>query len=59
MTRSRQLKSKDSYGCAEKVEKKISCSLEERRERLQPVMDNVSKGTKEYGTVKAILPVGH
>ena len=40
---------------AEKVEKDL-CSLVERRERLQPVMDNVSKEIKEYGTVKAILP---
>ncbi len=40
---------------AEKAEKDL-CSLEERRERLQPVMDNVSKEIKEYGTVKAILP---
>ena len=31
-------------------------SLEERRERLQPVMDNVSKEIKEYGTVKTLLP---
>ena len=29
-------------------------SLEERRERLQPVMDNVSKEIKEYGTVKDV-----
>ena len=40
---------------AEKAEKDLH-SLEERRERLQPVMDNVSKEIKEYGTVKAILP---
>ena len=40
---------------AEKVEKDLH-SLEERRERLQPVMDNVSAEIKEYGTVKAILP---
>ena len=31
-------------------------SLEERRERLQPVMDNVSKEIKEYGAVKTLLP---
>ena len=36
---------------AEKAEKDLH-SLEERRERLQPVMDNVSKEIKEYGTVK-------
>lgn len=40
---------------AEKVEKDLH-SLEERRERLQPVMDNVSKEIKEYGTVKTLLP---
>ncbi len=38
---------------AEKAEKDLH-SLEERRERLQPVMDNVSKEIKEYGTVKAL-----
>ena len=41
--------------CAEKTEKDL-CNLEERRERLQPVMDNVSKEIKEYGTVKTLLP---
>ena len=41
--------------CAEKVEKDLH-SLEERRERLQPVMDNVSEEIKEYGTVKTLLP---
>ena len=40
---------------AEKAEKDLH-SLEERRERLQPVMDNVSKEIKEYGTVKTLLP---
>ena len=40
---------------AEKAEKDL-CSLEERRERLQSVMDNVSKEIKEYGTVKTLLP---
>ena len=39
---------------AEKVEKDLH-SLEERRERLQPVMDNVSAEIKEYGTVKTLL----
>lgn len=39
---------------AEKAEKDLY-SLEERRERLQPVMDNVSKEIKEYGTVKTLL----
>ena len=40
---------------AEKAEKDLH-SLEEHRERLQPVMDNVSKEIKEYGTVKTLLP---
>ena len=40
---------------AEKAEKDLH-SLEERRERLQPVMDNVSAEIKEYGTVKTLLP---
>ena len=40
---------------AEKAEKDLH-SLEERREWLQPVMDNVSKEIKEYGTVKTLLP---
>ena len=39
-------------GSAEKELK----SLEERREQLQPIMDNVSKEIKEYGTVKTLLP---
>ena len=39
---------------AEKAEKDLH-NLEERRERLQPVMDNVSKEIKEYGTVKTLL----
>ena len=37
------------------VEKELK-SLEDRRERLQPIMDNVSKEIKEYGTVKMLLP---
>ena len=40
---------------AETVEKQLK-SLEERREQLQPIMDNVSKEIKEYGTVKMLLP---
>ena len=56
MIRSRQLKIKrKAEKCAEKAEKDLH-SLEERRERLQPVMDNVSKEIKEYGTVKTLLP---
>ena len=31
-------------------------SLEERREQLQPIMDNVSKEIKEYGMIKTFLP---
>ena len=38
---------------AEKAEKDLH-SLEERRERLQPVMDNVSKEIKEYGTLERV-----
>ena len=30
--------------------------LEDRRESLQPVMDNVSKEIKEYGMIKTFLP---
>ncbi len=30
-------------------------SLEDRREQLQPIMDNVSKEIKEYGSVKTLL----
>ena len=40
---------------AETAEKQLK-SLEERREQLQPIMDNVSKEIKEYGTVKMWLP---
>lgn len=40
---------------AETVEKQLK-SLEERREQLQPIMDNVSKEIKEYGIVKMLLP---
>ena len=40
---------------AETAEKQLK-SLEERREQLQPIMDNVSKEIKEYGTVKTLLP---
>jgi len=40
---------------AETAKKELK-SLEERREQLQPVMDNVSKEIKEYGTVKTLLP---
>ena len=41
--------------CAETAEKQLK-SLEERREQLQPIMDNVSKEIKEYGIVKMLLP---
>ena len=40
---------------AETAEKQLN-SLEERREQLQPIMDNVSKEIKEYETVKMLLP---
>ena len=40
---------------AEKAETELK-KLEDRREFLQPVMDNVSKEIKEYGTVKMLLP---
>ena len=40
---------------AEKAEIELK-SLEERREQLQPIIDNVSKEIKEYGTVKTLLP---
>ena len=40
---------------AETAEKQLK-SLEEHREQLQPIMDNVSKEIKEYGTVKMLLP---
>lgn len=40
---------------AEKAERDLH-SLGESRERLQPVMDNVSKEIKEYGTIKEYLP---
>ena len=40
---------------AEYAEKELK-GLEERREQLQPIMDNVSKEIKEYGTVKTLLP---
>ena len=40
---------------AETAEEELK-NLEERREQLQPIMDNVSKEIKEYGTVKTLLP---
>ena len=39
----------------EKVETELK-KLEDRREFLQPVMDNVSKEIKEYGMIKTFLP---
>ena len=41
--------------CAEKAETELK-KLEDRREFLQPVMDNVSKEIKEYGMIKTFLP---
>ena len=40
---------------AEKAEIELK-SLEERREQLQPIIDNVSKEIKEYGMIKTFLP---
>ena len=40
---------------AEKAETELK-KLEDRREFLQPVMDNVSKEIKEYGMIKTFLP---
>ena len=40
---------------AEKAEMELK-KLEDRREFLQPVMDNVSKEIKEYGMIKTFLP---
>lgn len=45
----------DAEKRAEKAEKKLE-NLENRRKRLQPVMDNVSKEIKEYGTINTFLP---
>ena len=45
----------DAEKRAEKAEKELE-NLENRRERLQPVMDNVSKEIKEYGTINTFLP---
>ena len=39
----------------ETAEKQLKI-LEECREQLQSIMDNVSKEIKEYGTVKMLLP---
>ena len=40
---------------AEKAEQELK-NLEDRREFLQPVMDNVNKEIKEYGMIKTFLP---
>ena len=40
---------------AEDAEKELK-SLEERRDVLQPIMDNASKEIKEYGMIKTFLP---
>lgn len=39
----------------EVVEKELK-HLKERREQLQPIMDNVNKELKEFGTIKLLLP---
>ena len=44
----------DAEKRAEKAGKEVE-NLENRRERLQPVMDNVSKEIKEYGTINSFL----
>ena len=46
---------RDKKAAEKRAEKQLK-SLEERREQLQPIMDNVSKEIKEYGTVKMLLP---
>ena len=46
---------KEAEKRAEDAEKELKI-LEDRREQLQPIMDNVSKEIKEYGTVKTLLP---
>ena len=43
---------------AETAEKQLK-SLEERREQLQPIMDNVSKEIKECGTVNVVTESWH
>ena len=40
---------------AEKAEQELK-KIEDRRELLQPVMDNVTKEIKEYGMIKTFLP---
>lgn len=40
---------------AEKAEKDLK-NLEKRREQLQPIMDDVNKELKEYGTIEMFLP---
>ena len=46
---------RDKKAAEKRAEKQLK-SLEERREQLQPIMDNVSKEIKEYGIVKMLLP---
>lgn len=46
---------KEAEQRAEDAEKELK-SLEDRREQLQPIMDNVSKEIKEYGMIKLFLP---
>ena len=54
-----KLQFKKDKDVAEKRAKKAETELkklEDRREFLQPVMDNVSKEIKEYGMIKTFLP---
>lgn len=50
-----ELEQKKEYLTAEKAEMELK-KLEDRREFLQPVMDNFSKEIKEYGMIKTFLP---
>lgn len=54
-----KLQFKKDKDAAEKRVKKAETELkklEDRREFLQPVMDNVNKEIKEYGMIKTFLP---
>ena len=55
MKESKKQALRDKKAAEKRAEKQLK-SLEERREQLQPIMDNVSKEIKEYGTVKMLLP---
>ena len=56
LSRFKQLSNKEiAEKRAENAETELK-KLEDRREFLQPVMDNVSKEIKEYGMIKTFLP---